>query len=502
MFKHLRIIEHKGLVEAELRHLGKINIICGKNNSGKSTILECISELDRRKPGKELSSADGESIAKDSFRELGLSPAQQKEQQEYCKLISKNILEREIWFTNDVNDFLREVKTSLESHSRLKGRPFPEGLLQTLFLNKFLPDPTVLLLPPHRNLEPIQLIDVRRIPEPHGIGILNNLFHYGTQTPTSDKKDVFDRIGEAFQYISNGYQFHISQNEANQAEIQFAFKDAAFYRAEDCGLGLQDLLVILWFAFDESVEVLLIEEPESHMHPEMQRRLITFMKDETDKQYFITTHSNVYLNSTFADRVFFTRYDGRIKVEDTTSKARILSDIGYDITDNLLADVIILVEGSTDKPVVEEMLRKLGIFGKYSISIWCLGGDLMVHQDIKVFSERNNVFALIDREAGTSSVKREAFKEKCTELGIPCLKTARYSIENYYSLPVLKTIFGSQVPDNFKEIDHDIKLQDQLNGLNVKSKAREIVREMTLDDWKGTDVIDFFSEIKNYCEEA
>ncbi len=502
MFEHLRIGNTKGIEKAELLHLGRINVICGKNNSGKSTLLECINQKDIRKPGKKLSHTDGGTIAQGTYRELGLGSTQGREKQEYNQIISNIISKGELWFTNDIKKFLIEVKSRLEEHSLLRNRRLPESLLQSLFLDLFLPHPSVILLPPHRYIETEKNVDPSNITQPDGSGILNKLFHNKNQIGGTEKKNAYDRISEAFQIISNGYRFHISQNEQNQAVIEFAYKDMAFYGADDCGLGLQDLLVILWFALDESIEVLLIEEPESHMHPEMQRRLLGFLKDDTDKQYFLTTHSNIYLSSAFVDRVFFTQFDERIKVEDATSKARILSDIGYDITDNLLADIIILVEGSTDKPVVEEILRKIGIFEKYSISIWCLGGDLMVHQDLKVFSERNNVFALIDREAGGSGEKREIFEKKCIELDIPCIKTDRYAIENYYSLPVLKKIFGSQIPDDIKEIDHEKKLQYQINGLNVKNKAREIVREMTIDDWKGTDVYDFFIEVKEFCEQA
>jgi len=42
MFNHLKVLSIKGLKECYLLSLGKINIVCGKNNSGKSTILEGI----------------------------------------------------------------------------------------------------------------------------------------------------------------------------------------------------------------------------------------------------------------------------------------------------------------------------------------------------------------------------------------------------------------------------------------------------------------------------
>ena len=57
----------------------------------------------------------------------------------------------------------------------------------------------------------------------------------------------------------------------NKVSLSFAHKAQPFIRAEDCGLGLQDLLVILFFSTDKDYQVLLIEEPESHLHPECRR---------------------------------------------------------------------------------------------------------------------------------------------------------------------------------------------------------------------------------------
>ena len=44
MFEHLKISSIKGLKECQLLDLGRINVICGKNNSGKSTLIEGINE--------------------------------------------------------------------------------------------------------------------------------------------------------------------------------------------------------------------------------------------------------------------------------------------------------------------------------------------------------------------------------------------------------------------------------------------------------------------------
>jgi AAA15 family ATPase/GTPase len=38
-FQYLNLKKHKGLREATLADLGKVNVLCGPNNSGKTTVL-------------------------------------------------------------------------------------------------------------------------------------------------------------------------------------------------------------------------------------------------------------------------------------------------------------------------------------------------------------------------------------------------------------------------------------------------------------------------------
>ena len=162
--------------------------------------------------------------------------------------------------------------------------------------------------------------------------------------------------------------------------------------------------MILYFAISSDYEVVLIEEPENHIHPEMQRKLLRFLSEETEKQYIISTHSNIFLNTTYAHRIFFTTFEnGEIKVSDATKRTEILNELGYSVAENLVSDLIILVEGPTDTPIIEEYLKKFGIDANYNIKTWALGGDIMAQLDLTVFAERYKVIALIDKDPKSST---------------------------------------------------------------------------------------------------
>lgn len=55
MIKYLKANSHKGIKEIELTDLSKINIVCGKNNSGKTSVLESICNVKCYKVGIEFS---------------------------------------------------------------------------------------------------------------------------------------------------------------------------------------------------------------------------------------------------------------------------------------------------------------------------------------------------------------------------------------------------------------------------------------------------------------
>jgi AAA15 family ATPase/GTPase len=59
MYKHLKAMNHKGVKKIVLDDLGYINILCGKNDSGKTSILEALnaSTINKRTIGRKIDSS-------------------------------------------------------------------------------------------------------------------------------------------------------------------------------------------------------------------------------------------------------------------------------------------------------------------------------------------------------------------------------------------------------------------------------------------------------------
>lgn len=528
-FEHVKLINVNDVLHsAELRDLGRVNVICGKNNSGKTTVINAIGS--DRIIGKTFSSTigplnwlpllwfpkGGGTMSQVRPKEVDEKTGVKGFPEKYAKALKRAVGENPVWFADELSEFVNQL-------TQVAKRLFGEDVFQNveldigrLWAQEFQDQSSLVVVPPKRRLSSkgaYSRASDRKL-EPDGFNLLSHLYWLKNLERNSKGNKSFRVLSAAFEKVSAGHTFNITRNEADDIVLRFALRDHDEIAADDCGLGLQDLLVILYFALEDEHDVVLVEEPENHIHPEMQRRLLRFLAEETDKQYFITTHSNIFLNSTYVDRVFFTEFSsGKIQLSDVTSRSKVLHNLGYSVTDNLVSDLIILVEGSSDKAFIEEYLSKYALDAKYSIKIWILGGDEMTNQDLSVFGERYLIMALVDKDP-QSAAARQVFEKNCKKFHIDFTKLKRYSVESYFSKRALDEVFN-KFNKNLPEVESLSEagffkcvksgaLWDKL-GTNpqrrkavktkLKRNIREVARLMTLEEIAGTDMQDFFDKV-------
>lgn len=137
----------------------------------------------------------------------------------------------------------------------------------------------------------------------------------------------------------------------------------------DSGTGIGQVLAILYVVLTSPTpRVILIDEPQSFLHPGAARKLIEVLKSYPQHQYIVATHSPTIITAARPQTIILVKHDGnesRFEHLDNNDAVRLrgyLDEIGASLEDVFGADGIIWVEGPTEEKcfalIVEGILKK------------------------------------------------------------------------------------------------------------------------------------------------
>ena len=195
MFENLKLFSHKGLKEGELKNLGQINVICGKNNSGKSTILEAISNPAHRSHGRLVTAEFIDQLFQKTMNAFENSNHPER-RKIYNNIFREVLHEGSICYERQIDNINQDMvasfrKNGLPPHIQLD--VFDRGYTQLVSINT-----DTVLIPAKRQLELSKNIQASDKVSPHGSGILNQLFFFRNQPQGSDDKELYDKNSKTF----------------------------------------------------------------------------------------------------------------------------------------------------------------------------------------------------------------------------------------------------------------------------------------------------------------
>ena len=186
-------------------------------------------------------------------------------------------------------------------------------------------------------------------------------------------RKVFPNIGNIDMQIS--YEGALVPNTLQQTNFAFVTtrirlidapedrEDLAFDLA-DCGSGVGQVLSMLYVLHSATQpKTIIIDEPNSFLHPGAARKLMEVFQDFPQHQYIITTHSTETISSIREASLHLVKWQkGESTVETQSSQSyegyrRILAELDVKLSDVFAADQIVWVEGPTERECFPRILK-------------------------------------------------------------------------------------------------------------------------------------------------
>lgn len=539
-FDHVKLYSTK---ETILGSFETINFFIGTNNSGKSRFLRGLLKYD----------AFNKSITKDkiSFEELkrkiedtysllkdaeGVTDNRLKEtfnkiEKEYSSLFPRNTFNLNELITNfnskseifnkifKLLDFLKEYNYSktkrndqfyhdlvytfyekINVYYELMKFAFSEKIKEKIYI------PTLRNLTRNSNFSPITFNNVIK----ENYNIEKNVFTGLTlYDELSDKKGApikeRKKVQEFEKFLSITFfensTVEITANKTNPATILLSIDENEF-PIYDIGDGIQMLIILLFPIFTAKDNTwFFIEEPETHLHPGLQRIFIeTLLNNEFLKsknlRYFFTTHSNHFLDLSLQTddiSIFQFQKESQLKfnIKNVKPSKETLDLLGVNNSSVLMANSSIWVEGPTDRKYISKFLKlyceqnkSQNLKEDIDFAFFEYGGNLIEHylfddnfdeiftenevrEKINSFALSNRIYLLADNDNATG--KKLERRESLVELSSKG-KNFKYQNTNYREIENLLPV---KIIRNFlKEL---IKVSEIEKINNIKFKREDYI---------------------------
>jgi len=156
----------------------------------------------------------------------------------------------------------------------------------------------------------------------------------------------------------------------NMQEITLWNEEAARRRADlaftlaESGTGIGQVLAMFHVVLEaEHSLVVIIDEPNSFLHPAASRKVIQILNDFPDNQYIISTHSPELIRATRPATLILLEKHGaetsvsQLDASNIADQNQCLTALGARLSDVFGADGVLWVEGATEEACYPELVR-------------------------------------------------------------------------------------------------------------------------------------------------
>ncbi len=383
---------------------GQFDLLVGRNNSGKSTVLQalaiwqfCVDEFHRSK----RAGSKGIQVILPNFTALPLPEFnllwKDRTDRQYPVVDGKKkqqyiLIEIIVTWTGQ-NATLHKFGVELRYHSPQAIYAIPADgwdSFRQFEEQKLLP--TVVYVPPFSGLEPTE---ERRDDAPvrQQVGkaqpgsVLRNLLLRVCPPPKRDGNTVISKGREPPQdwveiktVVERWFSVNLQEPKYEQdvdvlIKVEYSQNNKTFDIIAG-GSGFHQTLTLLAFLYGYQPTTILLDEPDAHLHVNLQREILDYFKTksaERNVQFLIATHAEEFINGVNASQILSLLQPEPRRIQSKPETIRAMADVSNtEITGMIASPFILYVEGESDERILRAWASICGmddIFSKLCIKI-------------------------------------------------------------------------------------------------------------------------------------
>lgn len=447
--RRIRLSNFKAIEDATIP-LGNVTILVGPNGSGKSSALQAIHWAVRA--ASYIAPKNGkETIA---FERIDYLPSSEPIRTAFRSELKSNRSTKPttVQFIQDstAGDDLQDVGATIQIYAARNGNaitahiegkaavaPFKQ---RTQFLTAYIPGlaglserETILAQPTLR----------RQAASGDAGSVLRNILYNIKQRSNDDLAALNRFLGQ----VHLGAEVEVEFDEREDVHIRVWYNDtllsAEKRSLENAATGVLQVLQIFAYLILFRPKLLLIDEPDAHLHPDKQERLIEALESaaaEYETQILLTTHSQHVVRAASLDAKFIWMEAGKVRQSEDSEIRRMM---GWGAIDK---ELLFFVEDEDEGPI-KAILRQWPDLNRRLAVCRCFGlGNLPRNDTFRDLLGNGTIKAKIlvqrDRDFMTDNEVEKWCKKFSTE-GINAFVTPFVDIEAYFcASEYLKKLFG------------------------------------------------------------